>query len=89
MDADETVDCIARDWPAAPEGQAAGGSEGLRALLASRGVPAVDFGGWQRIDAEEVARGKAVNKPREKLVQVSSMLEAAGVQVASSAAAAG
>ena len=34
----------------------------------------VSFEDWLRIDAEEVARGAALGKPREKLVDVGEML---------------
>jgi NADPH-dependent glutamate synthase beta subunit-like oxidoreductase len=76
MDADETVESIAQDAPSAPQRPAAGAA-GLRQLLASRGVRAVDWGGWRRLDADEVQRGAAAGKPREKFVEVPSMLQAA------------
>lgn len=41
------------------------------------GVPTVDFAGWERIDQVETERGKAVGKPREKIVDVAEMLEIA------------
>jgi NADPH-dependent glutamate synthase beta subunit-like oxidoreductase len=37
-------------------------------------VQVVSFEGWLRIDAAEVARGAALGKPREKLVDVAEML---------------
>ena len=76
LDADETVESIVRD---APRPSRAPGAAGLRALLAARGAAPVDFGGWRRIDAAEVAAGAAVGKPREKIVAVDAMLAAAGV----------
>ena len=42
----------------------------------------VDYPAWVRIDAEEVARGGANGKPREKLVAVEEMFAAAGGGVA-------
>jgi ferredoxin--NADP+ reductase len=42
----------------------------------------VDYPAWERIDAEEVARGGANGKPREKLVAVEEMFAAAGGGVA-------
>ncbi|MBR0794380.1 FAD-dependent oxidoreductase [Bradyrhizobium jicamae] len=42
----------------------------------------VDYPAWGRIDAEEVARGGAIGKPREKLVAVEEMFAAAGGGVA-------
>jgi len=47
-------------------------------LLSDRGVQVVDYTGWEKIDAAEVERGKAVGKPREKFVTIAEMLEAAG-----------
>lgn len=37
----------------------------------------MDFKGWQRVDAEEVARGAAQGKPRDKLTSVDEMLKVA------------
>jgi ferredoxin--NADP+ reductase len=37
------------------------------ALLADRGVPVVTYAGWLAIDAEEVRRGSATGRPREKV----------------------
>ena len=42
----------------------------------------VDYPGWGRIDAEEVARGGAKGKPREKLVTVEELFAAADGGVA-------
>ena len=80
VDAEQTVDTMVRaagTFPAVHAAAAAGG-EGLRALLASRGHRAVSYAGWQRIDAEEMRRGHAVGKPREKLTSVEEMLAVAG-----------
>ncbi len=52
-----------------------------RALLESlrkKGVRAVSFQDWKRIDAEEVQRGKAAGKPREKFTSVAEMLAVVG-----------
>ena len=46
----------------------------LRALLAERGVRAVSFDDWRRIDAAERALGVAVGKPRERFCRVADML---------------
>jgi adrenodoxin-NADP+ reductase len=81
-DADETVNSIIADAPpgaSATASSPAAGLAGLAALLASRGVPSVDFDGWRAIDAAEVAAGREVGKPREKLVRVDDMLKAAAV----------
>jgi NADPH-dependent glutamate synthase beta subunit-like oxidoreductase len=52
------------------------GRRGLDALLAGRGVRAVTFRDWRKIDAAEVAAALEGN-PREKFVSVEAMLNAA------------
>lgn len=47
----------------------------IDSLLAARGVRPVDFAGWQRINAAEVAAGQG--RPREKLVSIEELLEVA------------
>jgi len=47
-------------------------------LLKSRGVAAISYADWQKIDAAEVERGDAEGKPREKFLHVDEMLRAAG-----------
>jgi ferredoxin--NADP+ reductase len=46
----------------------------LLELLRSRGVRAVSFDDFRRIDAVEAARGKPAGKPREKFATVAEML---------------
>lgn len=48
--------------------------DALLDFLASKGVRVVSYEDWRRIDAAEIARGKAVGKPREKFVTVAEML---------------
>lgn len=43
-------------------------------LLRSRGIRYVTFDDWKRIDAEEVARGKAKGKVREELFHLDDFL---------------
>jgi ferredoxin--NADP+ reductase len=64
------VEAIVADGPAPKGGDAAAA---LDALLAGRGVRAVTFGDWQRLDAAEVARARP-GAPREKIVDVAEML---------------
>lgn len=40
----------------------------------------MSFDGWERIDNEEVKRGKVLGKPREKIVDIHEMLSIADVQ---------
>lgn len=49
-------------------------SAAVDALLISRGVRVVDFAGWRKIDAAEIARGQAVGKPRERFTRIEEML---------------
>ncbi|NWW98439.1 ADRO protein, partial [Caloenas nicobarica] len=46
----------------------------VESILHSRGVRPVSFSDWEKIDAAEVARGKAAGKPREKIVDPQEML---------------
>ena len=72
-DAVATVKGLLADIPDMESGARAGG-EGLQALLAERGVRWVSYGEWRKIDAAEVARGKARGKPREKFTTIKEML---------------
>jgi ferredoxin--NADP+ reductase len=53
-------------------------AEALPALLARKDVRYVTYADWRRIDQVEVASGKKVGKPREKLTTVPELLAAAG-----------
>lgn len=57
------------------------GENGLRQLLQERRKPWVDYEGWRRIDAAELARAGA-ERCREKLASTEEMLEVAGGPVA-------
>ncbi|XP_066421821.1 NADPH:adrenodoxin oxidoreductase, mitochondrial isoform X2 [Molothrus aeneus] len=50
----------------------------VESILHSRGVRPVSFSDWEKIDAAEVARGKAAGKPREKIVDPVEMLRIIG-----------
>lgn len=50
---------------------------GLDRLIRARQPDALDAAGWQAIDAAEVSRGEATNRPRIKFTAVSDMLNAA------------
>ncbi|MBI5415404.1 MAG: FAD-dependent oxidoreductase [Candidatus Omnitrophica bacterium] len=47
--------------------------------LKKKNIRVVSFADWKKIDAEEIKRGKAVGKPREKFVAAADMLDALGV----------
>uniref|UniRef100_A0AAR2L2X1 NADPH:adrenodoxin oxidoreductase, mitochondrial n=1 Tax=Pygocentrus nattereri TaxID=42514 RepID=A0AAR2L2X1_PYGNA len=53
------------------------GGQEITALLKERGVRAVSFPEWEKINLEEVRRGTAVGKPREKFLDVKDMLAVA------------
>lgn len=38
----------------------------------------MDFGGWEKIDEVEVERGAKLGKPREKILDISEMLQIGG-----------
>ncbi|TRZ98888.1 MAG: ferredoxin-NADP reductase [Rhodocyclaceae bacterium] len=56
------------------EGSGKPGGTMIDALLAERGARPVDFAGWQKINAAEVAAGQG--RPREKLVRLEDLLAA-------------
>lgn len=49
----------------------------IATVLNARGVEVVSFEGWLRINAVEVAEGKAIGKPREKVTDIGTMLNIA------------
>lgn len=52
-------------------------------LLGGTSIPRyVDYPAWRRIDAEEIARGEAKGKPREKFIAFDEMFAAADGEVA-------
>ena len=79
-DAFNTADIIVRDW----KGEAkfndddAGekdGYEGVRKEMERRGVRAVSWSDWTKIDAEERRRGKEKGKQREKIRSTEEMMK--------------
>jgi ferredoxin--NADP+ reductase len=78
-DAEETIDCLAEDLrggalpaPGRPD------RAQLDALLAERQPKLVTAEGWRAIDANELERGRAEDRPRVKLASREELLEAAG-----------
>jgi NADPH-dependent glutamate synthase beta subunit-like oxidoreductase len=61
--------------PASPSDRA--GAEGLKQLLASRGVLATDYDDWRKIEQTEIGRARP-GSPREKFVRVEDWLGALG-----------
>jgi ferredoxin--NADP+ reductase len=74
-DAAETVELLLEDGRAGVLAEPSGGS--LDELLAVRGTEVVDYGGWERIDAIERARGEEQGRPRVKLCTWDELLAAA------------
>jgi ferredoxin--NADP+ reductase len=78
-DAAETVACMAEDrgrgrtlTPSEPEPGA------VLALIRQRQPQHISWADWQRLDALEVARGRATGRPRVKFTRVEEMLAALG-----------
>jgi ferredoxin--NADP+ reductase len=69
----ETAESLLADVPGLRPCPAPDTAELLQ-LLQRRGVRAVSFDDWRRLDAAEIARGKPSGKPREKLATVAEML---------------
>ena len=63
------ADLVAHEGPGKP------GRALIDSLLAERGAQAVDFAGWQKINAAEVAAGHG--RPREKLTRIEDLLRIA------------
>ena len=78
-DAFNTGDIIARDWEGGvkfnEDDGVKDGFEGVSAEMKRRGIRAVSWRDWQRIDEEEVRRGKAKGKEREKCRSVEEMMK--------------
>ncbi len=72
-DSDETVRHIFEDI-AQLKPCARRDTNSLLESLKKKGVRAVSFPDWKRIDAAEITRGKAVDKPREKFTSAAEML---------------
>lgn len=72
-DSHDTADRILEDLPMlAPCPHRA--LEAVPALLESRGIRYITMQDWQKIDAEELARGAAAGKARERFTRVEEML---------------
>ena len=56
------------------EGNSKKGRDSIIPILARKGVEPVSFMQWETLDREERERGKQLQKPREKIVDVNEML---------------
>lgn len=75
--ATDTVSMLAQDLEAGLLPTPAKAGDDIAELIAERVPDHVDFEGWQRIDAHEVALGEPQGRPRVKLVDVDEMLRVA------------
>lgn len=57
--------------------EAKAGTEGLLKILNTKNVRTVSYEQWEKIDEAERSMGKDLEKPREKIVDISKMLEIA------------
>jgi ferredoxin/flavodoxin---NADP+ reductase len=74
-DAKETFDTMLADLASWAERRVEEPASIVERLL-QRGVRPLEFADWQRIDAHELALGKASGKVREKLYSIATMLKA-------------
>jgi ferredoxin--NADP+ reductase len=72
----EVADRIAAQMAPGSAGDRSG-AEGLKALLASRGIMPTDYDDWRKIEASETARARP-GSPREKFVRIEHMLGTLG-----------
>ena len=78
--AEETVASVSADAragllpPGGQEERRGLSASPLESLLSARGARPVSWAEWERLDAEEAARGAAAGKPREKFVRPADML---------------
>jgi ferredoxin--NADP+ reductase len=73
----EVAEAVAAAMPPGSSGDRAG-SDGLKSLLAARGVKATDFTDWRKIEAAEEAAARS-GSPREKMVRVEQWLQTLGL----------
>jgi ferredoxin/flavodoxin---NADP+ reductase len=73
----QTVQCLVDDYNAGLLSDPAAGSSALAKLVRDRQPRVVDAAGWQAIDAAELSRGAADERPRVKFTDVAEMLAVA------------
>jgi len=79
VDAEQTVDTMVRHIDAWGSSQKLG-RKGLMELLESRNHHPITYDAWKKIDEEEMARGQALGKTREKVTNVEDMMSIANKQ---------
>lgn len=79
-DAFLTADVLAKDWEDGKEFISPGegtkaGWDAVSQVIKRRGIRSVSWAEWEKIDAEEVRRGKEKGKAREKINRTAQMLK--------------
>ena len=76
--AQETVNCMVEDLESGEHfNPSSPAPEAMEELLRERQPNFVTYAGWEKIDAEELARGEAVGRPRVKLTNIQEMVDIA------------
>ncbi|MBO0768494.1 MAG: FAD-dependent oxidoreductase [Solirubrobacterales bacterium] len=78
--ATDTVELLLEDLGAGRLPSPSENPDALLEQLRERGVPVIDYAGWEAIDAHEKALGEPQNRPRVKLVDRDEQLRVAGYQ---------
>ena len=73
-----TVAALLQDLAQLSTSERKTGAAAIYALLESRKVLHVNFTDWKKIDQEEIRRGQAIGKPREKITSVQECLRLLG-----------
>jgi ferredoxin/flavodoxin---NADP+ reductase len=73
----ETVDSLVDDWTMGLGGSPALSKDAVLALVSKRQPAWVSLGGWLAIDRHERSAGRQKQRPRVKLTDIPSMLDAA------------
>ena len=77
--AEETVAAVLADFDHGLLARSVESRESLLSMIGERGIDVVTWAGWRAIDAAERTLGAAASRPRVKLVEIATMLTAAGV----------
>jgi ferredoxin/flavodoxin---NADP+ reductase len=75
----ETVTALLADFDNGVLARPVGGRDDLLAVMTQRNADPVTWAGWRAIDVTERNLGAAESRPRVKLVEIESMVAAAGV----------
>ncbi len=79
QDAEETVTCMLEDFARGSVLRPSNADPGeMERLIRARQPDYFSYADWLRLDAAEVARGRAQGRPRDKLTRVQDMLEVLG-----------